>query len=40
VQRVAGSEQVRQHRKQLLLGAGTLLVVLLAIGHRNRADLS
>jgi hypothetical protein len=36
VQRVAGSEQVQQHRKQLLLGAGTLLVVLLMIGRRRR----
>ena len=36
VQRVAGSEQVQQRRKQLLVGAGTLLLVLLVIGRRHR----
>jgi len=38
VQRVAGSATVRQHRKQWLLGAGALLVVLLLIGRRDRSQ--
>jgi len=35
LQRMAGSDQVRQHRKQLLLGAGAVLVALVLWSRRR-----
>jgi methyl-accepting chemotaxis protein len=36
VQRLAASEQIQRHRKQLLIGAGALLLVLLVTSRRLR----
>ena len=36
VQRLAGSSQIQQHRKQLLIGAGAVLLVLLVTSRLHR----